>query len=333
MKKGFTLIELLAVIVILAVIALIAVPNVLSVISSSKEKAFNNSVNGLIKAAEKVVFDEIANGTNKDVFIRYLDGAEIIYPSGKAISYTGSKPMDGGILIHLDGGITLALHDGTNCVYKKKNDVTTTTILETKEACNQRIIYYQASLPFDNLVTNGDFSSGTTGWNPANGTISVTNNTLKSIANGNNYYSGALINTTSPWIINSKIYVGMKAKANRPNLTNLMIQISGTTSGDNLTVVQTSPIANTTYNLSGVLSYTNQVGNIQFKAYQLYVDSPSATNGEMFVNDAIVFNLTTLYGVGNEPTKEEMDHNLNKVWINSSTNIPMKFTAGGWRNF
>ncbi len=49
-KKGFTLIELLAVIVILAIIMVIAVPQILNVINSSRNKAWDESV-GLIEDA------------------------------------------------------------------------------------------------------------------------------------------------------------------------------------------------------------------------------------------------------------------------------------------
>ena len=51
MKKGFTLIELLAVIVILAIIALIATPITLGIINNAKEKAFEQTINGIVKSA------------------------------------------------------------------------------------------------------------------------------------------------------------------------------------------------------------------------------------------------------------------------------------------
>ena len=51
MKRGFTLIELLAVIVILAIIALIAIPIILNIIKDTKEKAFKESINGIIDGA------------------------------------------------------------------------------------------------------------------------------------------------------------------------------------------------------------------------------------------------------------------------------------------
>jgi len=50
--KGFTLIELLAVVVVLAIIALIATPLVLNTIEKSKQGAFEQTMNGVVKASE-----------------------------------------------------------------------------------------------------------------------------------------------------------------------------------------------------------------------------------------------------------------------------------------
>ena len=51
-KQGFTLIELLAVIVILAVIAVIAVPMVLNTIEKARKGAFEQTINGVVKAVD-----------------------------------------------------------------------------------------------------------------------------------------------------------------------------------------------------------------------------------------------------------------------------------------
>ena len=51
-KQGFTLIELLAVIVILAVIAVIAVPMVLNTIEKARKGAFEQTLNGVVKAVD-----------------------------------------------------------------------------------------------------------------------------------------------------------------------------------------------------------------------------------------------------------------------------------------
>ena len=50
-KQGFTLVELLAVIVVLGIILLIAIPKISNVIDNSKEKAFQVSSFGIVKAA------------------------------------------------------------------------------------------------------------------------------------------------------------------------------------------------------------------------------------------------------------------------------------------
>ena len=52
MKKGFTLIELLAVITLLGILAVFAYPKVTDAIAASKESAYNETVNGIIHAAE-----------------------------------------------------------------------------------------------------------------------------------------------------------------------------------------------------------------------------------------------------------------------------------------
>lgn len=51
-KKGFTLIELLAVIVILAIIMVIAVPQILNVINSSRDSAWQDNLGMIEKSIE-----------------------------------------------------------------------------------------------------------------------------------------------------------------------------------------------------------------------------------------------------------------------------------------
>ena len=63
-KKAFTLVELLAVIVILAVILVIAVPQVLDVITSTKQGSIDVSVKNIAKAAEMKYTEMIVTGEN-----------------------------------------------------------------------------------------------------------------------------------------------------------------------------------------------------------------------------------------------------------------------------
>ena len=65
-KQGFTLIELLAVIVILAIIALIAVPIVFNIISDTKEKADEASIEMYKKSVNNAIAEYIMNNNGKN---------------------------------------------------------------------------------------------------------------------------------------------------------------------------------------------------------------------------------------------------------------------------
>lgn len=59
-NKGFTLVEVLAVIILLGLIAAIIIPNYNKSIENSKKKAFEESLNGLVRTIENY----IANNSN-----------------------------------------------------------------------------------------------------------------------------------------------------------------------------------------------------------------------------------------------------------------------------
>ena len=316
-KKGFTLIELLAVIVILAVIALIATPVIMNAISNAKQGAWKDAAYGIIKATENVYaknFSEVADQV--DTFFLYENGVMTSYPSGKSIDYKGSVPQDGGIVLHADGSITLAIHDGSNCAVKTKSASTVTVSTTDKATCISNIYYKQASAPFNNLVTNGNFSNGFTGWVSSLVTgLTVSNNeaTYKPTA-----IWGQIFTSTFSVALGNKYYV------------------SAYLSGDSNTYLQASFLNNystfTGGNVYKKLSYVgsstiNGTGKIDF-----VTNSPTTWNTTK-VKDVIVINLTSAYSTGSEPTKAQMDDNVNKVWIDSATNTPKRFTTGGWINF
>jgi len=62
-NKGFTLVEVLAVIILLGLIAAIIIPNYNKSIENSKKKAFEESLNGLVRTIENYVANN-SNGSN-----------------------------------------------------------------------------------------------------------------------------------------------------------------------------------------------------------------------------------------------------------------------------
>lgn len=97
MKKGFTLVELLAVLVILAVIATISFPIVSNILENSEEKAYEQQIAEIKKAAKNfetennnllIEVDENDNVQNISCYVRldvlknggYLEDKETIDP-------------------------------------------------------------------------------------------------------------------------------------------------------------------------------------------------------------------------------------------------------------
>ena len=170
MKKGFTLVELLAVIVILAIILAIAVPTISSILDTAKKSGFENNTKVLLRYLKNDYDIKTSSNTVlSDTFILFEDGVKTFYPLENTFDFS-IQAKDGGIVRHSDGTITMAIHDGTNCITKLRtsNDITST--VTDKASCISNIIYKQANAPFTNLVMNGDFSNGTTGWNAFRGT-------------------------------------------------------------------------------------------------------------------------------------------------------------------
>jgi len=91
---GFTLIELLAVVVILALILLVAIPTVLDVISTSKDKAYESSVD-LIENGSKLYF--MANPSEDEVTIVQLISSG--YLEGQPLDPRDNSDMEGVVIL------------------------------------------------------------------------------------------------------------------------------------------------------------------------------------------------------------------------------------------
>lgn len=329
-NKGFTLVELLAVIVILSIILAIAIPTIGNLIANSKKSMFGNSSKMILRSMKNDYDGKITStGSFTDTFILYNNGVRTVYPSSNTLDFVISA-TDGGIVRHNDGTVTLALYDGTNCLVKTRtsNDVTVTTT--DKATCISNIIYKQTTAPFANLVTNGDFGAGITGWGTGASSNATNDNTLVNTGDGGHmgpYAASPLITPLSA----QKMYV--KARMRIRNSGASFLRISYADGGTKTMAMLSSPQINEWYDLSGVQPMTSTTGNFYIYLYHWYVDAAYALNKVMEVQNVIVLNLTSIYGAGNEPTKDQMDNNLNKVWIDTTTNTPKRFTAAGWINY
>ena len=113
-KKGFTLIELLAVIVVLAIILVIAVPKILEVIENAKLKAYEDSVNLMIKQAQLDYGSKNVTENNTEYPVSYEYGidsdGETIQTNEKEVgllNFKGDKPSEGTIVVDELGKVTV----------------------------------------------------------------------------------------------------------------------------------------------------------------------------------------------------------------------------------
>jgi hypothetical protein len=160
-----------------------------------------------------------------------------------------------------------------------------------------------------NLVINGDFRNGVTGWNATStSTISATNNTLSIIGSGTSLgvlrtYQQAM--TVSP---SDKVFCKMRVRVTNANATSLQVKLRGSVSGTvDFILNQASPVANQWYDAIALLTLpANFSGSVQFEISHTYADAATALNKVLEVQYMLLTDLTKDYGALNEPSYDDM---------------------------
>lgn len=176
-----------------------------------------------------------------------------------------------------------------------------------------------------NLVTNGDFSNGTTGWSASDSVNTVSANTLINTGNGAQTFPTAFADSAVQSAIGKKVYVCAQMRVTNANCSSMQVMIDGATAGDNQTIFLNNPVQNTWYKISGVLTQPSNVsGVIRLKLIHQYADSATANGKVMESKYIIAIDLTNVFGAGNEPTAEQMDGILAKFtnsWFDGTKNL------------
>ena len=144
-KKGFTLIELLAVIVVLAIVLVIAVPKILEVIENARLKAYEDSVNLMIKQAHLDYGSKNVTGSKTTYPVSYEYGidsdGETIQTNEKEVgllNFKGDKPSEGTIVVDELGKVTvqnLVSKDRKFCAIKGAGEKNATVGRATELNC------------------------------------------------------------------------------------------------------------------------------------------------------------------------------------------------------
>ena len=160
----------------------------------------------------------------------------------------------------------------------------------------------QENMSVTNIVTNGNFASGTSGWISDLSTISITNNiaTLKATAR-----YGGIQQAKSYTPLTHKFYARAFVRADS-NLVSLRIY-------DNVVFATRTHSGSGNFELlSTILTCSN--GNI-IKVYT----NDDRTSGwtDVQIKEVMMFNLTSLFGAGNEPTQQQCDEMFSS-WFDGS---------------
>lgn len=160
------------------------------------------------------------------------------------------------------------------------------------------------TVAWNQLVKNGDFGSGTTGWTPTNGTITANNNectyTVTTTGIGT-----SLAQTLDNVVLGHKYYISLSVKYNNhvPNETGNLAPAFGF---GGKYIYEENFSLGTYKRVSGIITTTSDA-----KTLGLYLRTQSnggAVGDTINIKNIIVFDLTLIYGDGNEPeTAEEFE--------------------------
>ena len=168
------------------------------------------------------------------------------------------------------------------------------------------------AVPMTNAVTNGDFSNGTTGWTSTGAVLTTNANTM--IATGNGSSPGIKIqqNTSIPCTSGKRVAVRHKVKITNGVSQNWGVSVRGSgTAGTVQAFTQASPISNQVYEYVTVFTIpADAVGFVQWGLSSNYTDAATANGKVMEVQEVMCIDLSTPFGLSNEPTATEFSDML-----------------------
>lgn len=170
------------------------------------------------------------------------------------------------------------------------------------------LIVEEIKKPYESILKNGNFISGTKHWVRTFSTDTITSTDgilyVKALANAN--YSGVEQQTELAYSTGDKIFVKYKVKVTNSSCLSIRLNYRGTVAGGTTTLKVTNPTKGVDYDISHVFTLNEGSGNIAVGILHYYDTAVSTDGKTMEVTEAIAVNLTKTFGAGNEPTETEM---------------------------
>jgi hypothetical protein len=147
-----------------------------------------------------------------------------------------------------------------------------------------------------NLVTNGNFANGTTGWSFNGSTGSALNNILKNTGNGTSVQGSSFQILTGKAIPGKKIYCRASMRVTNSSCTQLRMYIykSGGTSQFFASI--NNPVSNNWYVVNAVITIPSNFvsGDCYIYAVHVYADAATSNAKVMEVKEVMALDLTEL---------------------------------------
>ena len=211
-----------------------------------------------------------------------------------------------------NGSTTLTLPSGKFIdEYGNGNDAIVSSLILVKNLVNITYISYGGSIAeneitLNNLVTNGNFEDGTNGWSTSSTSV---NNQVGGTINNNILYIDDTSETTGYWtyqpidfISGYTYYVASKIGLTSYTSGNLSMAIRNTSGGWSESI-SLNEITDSSKRFS-----FKTVADDTYYSYQIGIGSTGVASGSFSEN--MIIDLTSAYGIGNEPTKEWLDQNI-----------------------
>jgi hypothetical protein len=175
-----------------------------------------------------------------------------------------------------------------------------------------------------NLITNGNFAKGTTGWIAGGSTVSVASNTLTVTGNGSTTLPQVGKNIASS-LFSHIFYIISKVRVTNSSCIALSYDLqeyTGTTYVKSHTAtIQNSPVSGTYYNASARIALSSSgFDTLWLRIVNSYADTATANGKVMEVQNVMAIDLLTTFGLGNEPTTAQCD-SMFATWFDGTTVI------------
>lgn len=144
-----------------------------------------------------------------------------------------------------------------------------------------------------NLVMNGNFANGTTGWGSYGGsTLSAASNVMSITGSAVQRYPYARQATIADCVTGKKVFIKASARVTNSLCSVMAMIINGTSGGTDLSTSISNPVANTWYPIAGVVTLTSaHAGKIAVIAQHVYADAATASGKVMEVKDVICIDM------------------------------------------